>query len=154
MRYWSSTIASICLFSSICFGQNQWTAIFNGKDLTGWKQLGGTAKYSVSNGILIGEAVPNSPNSFLVTEKDYGDFILEFDIYLDTEINSGVQVRSKSTKDFQNGRVHGYQIEVDPSARAFSGGVYDEANRLWLYPISRNPSASQAYRHAQWNTYH
>jgi hypothetical protein len=134
--------------------QGPWKEIFNRKDLKGWKKLGGTAKYSVENGILIGEAVPNSPNSFLVTEQSYGDFILEFEIYSDTEINSGVQIRSNSRSDFQNGRVHGYQVEVDPTSRAFSGGIYDEANRLWLYPISRNPAAATAYHRAQWNTYH
>ena len=144
----------LCLCSLVSYGQQSWTDIFNGKDLSGWKQLGGAAKYFVDKGELVGEAAPNTPNSFLVTEKEYSDFILEFEIYLDTDINSGVQIRSKSNKDFQNGRVHGYQVEVDPSSRAFSGGIYDEANRLWLYPISRNPSASKAYRHAQWNKYH
>lgn len=146
------------LFSILSFGslyaQPSWKEIFNGKDLKGWKQLGGTAKYMVDGGVLVGEAVPNSANSFLVTEENYSDFILEFDIYLDTEINSGVQIRSNSKADFQGGRVHGYQVEVDPSSRAFSGGIYDEANRLWLYPISRNPDAARAYRHAQWNTFH
>src|SRR6187397_1397957 len=116
MRNWSF-ITVLCLLSLVCQGQNAWKEIFNGKDLSGWKQLGGTAKYYVEKGVLVGEAVPNSPNSFLVTENEYGDFILEFDIYLDTEINSGVQIRSHSNKDFQNGRVHGYQVEVDPSSR-------------------------------------
>lgn len=154
MRCTSISIVLLCLLSFITHGQNTWKEIFNGKDLAGWKQLGGTAKYYVEKGVLVGEAIPTSPNSFLITESEYSDFILEFDIYLDTEINSGVQIRSHSRKDFQNGRVHGYQVEVDPSSRAFSGGVYDEANRLWLYPISRNPSSAKAYRQAQWNTYH
>ena len=148
------SIAFFCLLSVTSLGQSTWKEIFNGKDLKGWKQLGGKAKYYVENGVLVGEAVPNSPNSFLVTEKHYSDFILEFDIYLDAEINSGVQIRSNSRSDFQQGRVHGYQVEVDPSTRGFSGGIYDEANRMWLYPLSRNPSATRAYRHAQWNTYH
>lgn len=155
MWYRRISLGLLCLvLTIICHGQSSWKEIFNGKDLLGWKQLGGTAKYYVDKGVLVGEAVPNSPNSFLVTEKEYGDFILEFDIYLDADINSGVQIRSNSRPDFQNGRVHGYQVEVDPSPRAFSGGIYDEANRLWLYPISRNPSAARAYRHAQWNTFH
>lgn len=148
------SIVLLCLLSTISQGQNSWKEIFNGKDLKGWKQLGGTAKYYVENGVLVGEAVPNSANSFLVTENEYGNFIVEFDIYLDAVINSGVQIRSHSSKDFQNGRVHGYQVEVDPTSRAFSGGIYDEANRLWLYPISRNPTAAAAYKHGQWNTYH
>lgn len=154
MRYCALLFTVLCLHAVNAQNQTAWKELFSGKDLTGWKQLGGTAKYYVEKGVLTGEAVSNSPNSFLVTEKTYSDFILEFDIYLDTEINSGVQIRSNSRSDFQNGRVHGYQVEVDPSPRAFSGGIYDEAGRLWLYPISRNPAAASAYRHAQWNTYH
>ena len=128
-----------------------WTMLFNGKDLKGWDQLGGTAKYQVENNELVGIAVPNSPNSFLVTKERYGDFILEFEVYMDTQLNSGVQVRSNSMEDYMNGRVHGYQVELDPSARAFSGGIYDEARRGWLYPLSRNTKGQHAFRLGQWN---
>ncbi len=51
-------------------------------------------------------------------------------------MNSGIQIRSESTHDYNNGRVHGYQVEIDPSARAWSGGIYDEARRGWLYPLN------------------
>lgn len=144
----------MCIGFESAIAQDGWKELFNGRDLKGWKQLGGTAKYYIDKGILVGETVFNSPNSFLVTEEHYGDFILEFEVMIDADINSGVQIRSNSLKEYQDGRVHGYQIEVDPSPRAFSGGLYDEAGRLWLYPISRNPKASMAYRHAQWNVYH
>ena len=53
-----------------------WTSLFNGKDLTGWKPLNGKAKYDVINGEIVGSTVLGEPNSFLVTEKNYGDFIL------------------------------------------------------------------------------
>ena len=102
-----------------------WVNLFNGKDLQGWKQLNGKAKYTVANNELIGETVFGTPNSFLATEKEYGDFILEFEVLVDPEMNSGVQIRSQSLPAYQNGRVHGYQIEIDPSKRAFSGGIYD-----------------------------
>ena len=77
-----------------------------------------------------------TPNTFLATTKNYGDFILEFDFKIDDGLNSGVQLRSESKKDYQNGRVHGYQFEIDPSKRAWSGGIYDEARRNWLYPLT------------------
>ncbi len=131
--------------------QNGWTDLFNGKNLDGWEAIGGKANYYVEDGILIGEAVPNTPNSFLVTTDNYSDFILEFEIYTDTQLNSGVQVRSNSSSDYMNGRTHGYQVEIDPSDRAFSGGIYDEARRGWLYPISRNPQAHDAFKLAHWN---
>lgn len=131
--------------------KSAWISLFNGKDLKGWKQLNGDAEYQVKNGEIIGISRLNTPNSFLCTEKSYGDFILEFDVWIDPDLNSGVQFRSSSTKEYQDGRVHGYQFEIDPSPRAFSGGIYDEARRGWLYPLSRNPRAQSAFMIGQWN---
>jgi hypothetical protein len=113
--------------------------------------LNGEAKYEVVNGELVGETVFGTPNSFLCTEKDFGDFILEFDIFVDPDLNSGVQIRSHSLASYNNGRVHGYQVEIDPSKRAFSGGIYDEARRGWLYPLSRNLKGSKAFENGRWN---
>ena len=128
-----------------------WTQLFNGKNLKGWEQLNGKAKYFVDNGILVGETVLNSPNSFLCTKKNYGNFILEFDVMMNSSINSGVQIRSESSKDYNNGRVHGYQFELDPSDRAWSGGIYDEARRGWLYNLERNPKGKKAFVMGDWN---
>ena len=131
---------------------SSWVNLFNGKDLKGWKQLNGSADYMVRNGEIVGISKLNTPNSFLCTEESYGDFILEFDVWIDPILNSGVQFRSNSTKEYQDGRVHGYQFEIDPSSRAFSGGIYDEARRGWLYPLSRNTKAQNAFRNGQWNS--
>ncbi len=60
----------------VCAQQGEWQNLFNGKDLSGWKQLNGKAKYEVKNGMIIGTTVPGEPNSFLATDKDYGDFVL------------------------------------------------------------------------------
>jgi hypothetical protein len=138
------------LSTSFAIGQS-WSNLFNGKDLKGWKQLGGSAKYEVSKGEIIGTTVPNQPNSFLVTESDYGDFILELEFKLDDEMNSGIQFRSASKPDYQNGRVHGYQMEIDPSSRAWTGGIYDEGRRDWLYTMEYNPEAKNAYKKDAWN---
>ncbi len=125
--------------------------LFNGKDLAGWKQLNGKAKYTIENGEIVGTTVFGEPNSFLATEKDYGDFVLEFDYKVDSTMNSGVQFRSESKPDFKAGRVHGYQFEIDPSKRGWTGGIYDEARRDWLYTMDRNPAAKTAFRQGQWN---
>jgi hypothetical protein len=130
-----------------------WTTLFNGKDLKGWKQLGGQAKYEVRNGEIIGTTVANTPNSFMVTEKEYGDFILEVELLADNSMNSGIQFRSLSKPDYQNGRVHGYQVEVDPSDRAWSGGIYDEARRDWLYIPNQNEAGKRAFKRGEWNKY-
>ncbi|MFD1162603.1 MULTISPECIES: 3-keto-disaccharide hydrolase [Hwangdonia] len=130
---------------------DEWIALFNGKDLTGWKQLNGTAKYRVENGEIIGTTKTKIPNSFLATEKNYSDFILEFEVLVDPTINSGVQFRSNSIEAYNNGRVHGYQFELDPSDRAFSGGIYDEGRRGWLYPLSLNQKGRKAFKNGIWN---
>ncbi len=130
-----------------------WQYLFNGKDLQGWKQLNGQAKYEVKNGEIVGTTVPNEPNSFLVTEQEYGNFILELELFVDTSLNSGIQIRSLSKPDYQDGRVHGYQVEIDPSKRAWSGGLYDEARRGWLYTLELNPAAKKAFKNFQWNKY-
>lgn len=140
-----------CCSLSIGATAQKWQSLFNGKDLTGWHQLNGKARFSVKDGELVGTTVANEPNSFLATEKEYGDFILEFEFKLQDTMNSGVQFRSQSTADFKNGRVHGYQFEIDPSSRGWSGGIYDEGDRLWLYPVTFNPAAKNAYKHREWN---
>lgn len=130
-----------------------WTPLFNGQNLDGWHQLNGQAKYRVENGEIVGTTVANTPNSFLVTDKNYGDFILELEYKVNDDMNSGIQIRSESTPDYMNGRVHGYQVEIDPSDRAWSGGIYDEARREWLYPLIFNPSAGRAFNRNGWNHY-
>ena len=130
-----------------------WTDLFNGKDLTGWKQLNGEAIYEAIDGEIVGTTVANTPNSFLCTEQEYGDFVLELEMLLVDDFNSGMQFRSQSLPDYMNGRVHGYQCEVDPSDRAWSAGIYDEARRGWLYPVDLNPDAKSAFKHGEWNHY-
>jgi len=132
-------------------GKEQWENLFNGKDFTGWKQLNGKARYEIQNGEIIGTTVAGEPNSFMATEKDYGDFILELEYKVPQGMNSGIQFRSLSKPDYMNGRVHGYQFEVDPSDRAWTGGIYDEARRDWLYTLEYNPAAKSAFKKDQWN---
>lgn len=119
------------------------------KDFDGWMKRGGNATYAIEGKEIVGSCVLNSPNTFLCTEKTYGDFILEYDFKVDPRLNSGVQIRSECYDqktqvmwqgkpiDVAAGRVHGYQIEIDPDPkqdRWWSAGVYDEARRGWLYP--------------------
>lgn len=128
--------------------------MFDGKTLTGWKQLTGKATYSVEDGMVVGVSVMNSPNSFLACEKMFADFELEFEFKLeDTAINSGVQFRSHFDPARNNGAglLQGYQYEMEASSRAWAGGIYDESRRGWLYTGDMNPPAKKAYQHGQFN---
>jgi hypothetical protein len=138
--------ASLCTFS-----QEKWESLFNGKTTTGWKVLNGTAEYTVKDGAIVGTSKLNTPNTFLATKKMYGDFILELEFKVDKGLNSGIQFRSNSLKEYKEGRVHGYQCEIDPSARAWSAGIYDEGRRGWLYPMEKNPKSKIAYKAGEWN---
>ena len=129
-----------------------WQNLFDGKTLKGWKRLAGTADYKVENGAIVGTAVANSGNTFLVTEQEYGDFELELDVKVDNlTSNSGVQTRSHFDSPEQPGRVYGRQVEIDPSARSWSGGIYDEARRQWLYPLDLHPQAKTAFKVGAYN---
>ena len=141
------------LFCSVTFADD-WKQLFNGKNFNGWKQLGGVAKYEIMNGEIIGSSVAGTPNSFMTTEKNYTDFVLEFDVWVQDGLNSGVQFRSntKPNPDLPGGRVYGYQFELDTAERAWTAGIYDEANRGWLYPVDYNEPARALFKHEQWNT--
>lgn len=142
---------TLSLVTLASYSQGKWVNLFNGKDLSGWKQLGGKARYEAKNGEIVGTTVATEPNSFLATAETYGDFILELDFRLDADINSGIQFRSESKADYQNGRVHGYQMECDPTPRAWTGGIYDEGRREWLYPLEYNVQGKSAFKKGEWN---
>ena len=129
----------------------KWQDLFDGKTLNGWVQRGGKAVYKVEDGCIVGQTVPKTPNSFLCTEKNFSNFILELDFKVDAGLNSGIQIRSESMKEYQNGRVHGYQVEIDPSARAWTGGIYDEGRRGWLKDLKDNEPARKAFKQSEWN---
>jgi hypothetical protein len=143
----------------------EWKPLFDGKTLSGWKQRGGMAKYRVIDGEIVGSSVPNTGNSFLCTEQDYGDFVLEIEFKVDPKLNSGIQIRSHCFDDAKElehngkvlkipaGRVHGYQVEIDPSDRAWTGGIYDEGRRGWLNDLKENEPARKAFRQGEWNKF-
>jgi hypothetical protein len=145
----------LCILSvSAGYAQKNWTNLFDGTTMTGWKQLTGKATFAPFRGTIMGVSAPNSPNSFLCTEAMYSDFALEMEVMMeDTSFNSGVQFRSHFDKTGNNGagRVYGYQYELDPSSRNWSAGIYDEGRRDWLYPMSLNPNAKVAFRLKQFN---
>ncbi|HEV7606898.1 MAG TPA: DUF1080 domain-containing protein [Steroidobacteraceae bacterium] len=154
MREVACVLAMLALGGTVVAAEDNGTPIFDGKTLSGWKVLGGGAEYRVVDGAIVGSSRPGVPNSFLVTEKDYEDFILEFDVRQDVgPTNSGVQFRSLSTADFEDGRVHGYQTDIDPSERQWSGGIYEEAQRGWFYTGEMNPPSKALYKFGEWNHY-
>jgi hypothetical protein len=122
--------------------------LFDALTLAGWRALG-DARYSADMGAILGE-VGGGAQSFLVTEREFGDFVLDVDVKNEAPGNSGIQVRSHVGA---NGRVQGYQIEIDPSPRAWSGGLYDEGRRAWLDDLADDEHARRAFAPGEWNHY-
>jgi hypothetical protein len=154
-----------CLGGTLLFAE-ELQPIFDGKTLEGWVQRGGQAEYKVEDGCIVGTTVVGTPNSFLCTKKEYGDFILELELKADARLNSGIQIRSlcfDSPTKFQHGaqtinipagRVHGDQVEVeDKPSRRWAGGLYEEGRRGWLQHLEGNEPARQAFKFGEWNAY-
>lgn len=149
----------------------EWMDLFDGETLNGWSVHSGYAKYRVEDGAIVGTAVKGSPNTFLCTNKEYGDFILEFEVKCDPRLNSGVQIRSQIATNpmffmFRRpdgrprqllvppDRVYGYQVEIASAETGTSGGIYDEARRgFFLADVSEDPAAGKAFKDDQWNKY-
>jgi hypothetical protein len=132
----------------------QWESLIKGKNLKGWEQKGGKAEYRQEGGMIIGKTVANTPNSFLCTKKVFSNFILEYEVRFKEPakyFNSGVQIRSNSRPDYNKGQVYGYQVEIDPSDRAWSGGIYDEGRMGWLNNLLHDENARKAIKLDDWN---
>ncbi|MBL7698810.1 MAG: DUF1080 domain-containing protein [Chitinophagaceae bacterium] len=142
---------AIAIFAISCSQPTEDTnEIFNGKTLEGWKVLGGDATFSVEDGMIVGTTKTNTGNTFLCTGQEYGDFVLTLDFKIeDTANNSGVMMRSHF--DSAGKKVYGRQVEIDPSSRRWSAGIYDEARRGWLYPLPLNTPAMDAFKADEFN---
>jgi hypothetical protein len=157
MKIRIACLAVLTLFAMAVQAQNgNWKNLFNGKDLSGWKAVAGKATFEVKDGVIEGTAVHGTGNTFLVSEEMYTDFILEVDLKINhISSNSGIMARGQFDPAARNGEglVFGYQIEADPTPRAWSGGIYDEARRGWFYTLDLNPAAKSAFKMGEWNTY-
>ena len=172
MKKFTYIILILIIFTNC---NNKTLKIFNGSNLNGWLNYGG-GKFYVENNCIVAEAITGLPNTFLHTEKKYQNFELQFDIKLDTVLNSGVQIRSniyqndtetvrwggrfdqEGQKDLKNiirkaGTFWGYQIEIDPTSRAWSGAIYEEAGRGFLHTPGINQKVKSAFKPLEWNHY-
>jgi len=146
------------LFLLIGFGESStfaqtkapWQSLFDGKTLDAWERHGGEGNYEVVDGMIVGTSVDTRENTFLCTKETYSDFIFECEVLLPSALNTGIMFRAEIRE--KDDRVYGYQCEIDPSQRAWTGGIYDEARRKWMYPLSYNEPARDYFRVGYWNT--
>ncbi len=150
--------------SSAWAAEGSWTRLFDGRSIDGWEVKGGTAKYEVENGCIVGTTVDGSKNTFLC-RGPFADFILEFEVKCDVELNSGVQIRSHTYNEEtpqasqpgrmrEKGEVYGYQCEITTRAKGVSGNFWDEGRwTKWHDDFSKKPEAARAFRDGEWNHY-
>jgi hypothetical protein len=145
------TLVVMLLFASTASAEeNGWISLFDGESLKGWTQRNGKATYRVEDGAVVGKTAKNSPNSFLCTDRPFCDFELVFEVDDEKGLNSGVQIRSRSSEDYNNRRVHGPQVEIE-TAPGDAGYIYSEATgRGWL--TTERP-VQEAYKNGEWNEF-
>src|SRR6266480_4113173 len=126
-----------------------WVALFNGKDLSGWK-ANGDEKWAVEKGTILGESTANK-YGYLTTEKTYGDFDLRLKFKGEVDGNAGVFLHSRiiGISPEHGPDIEGMQVEVDPSPGKHTGGLYESGGRGWV----KMPTAEgeQALKAGQWN---
>jgi len=137
-----------------------WKSLFNGENMAGWKMLGDKGLAYVQNGeIILQRTKDTKEHTFVTTKKNYSDFILEIDFKMDAPgFSTGVLIRcvdANSSPDTSRVRLYGYQIKIDNTARNWTGGIFDDFGGTWkwMYDLSNNEPARQAFRTNDWNTF-
>lgn len=160
--------AVIAMTVSPVLAEDGWVNLFDGKTLKGWTPAAhGKAEYKVVDGTIHGQTVEGSPNSFLTSDQEFGDFELEFEVRVHNDLNSGVQIRSreKTEEDCKAygdnpaggngvGRFHGPQVEVEASPGQ-SAYIYGEATKYgWLSPEPKDEKHFHNHmKNGEWNKF-
>jgi len=155
VQYCAPALAAL-IFLAPARADEEFTPLFDGKTLDGWTNPYEWGEAKVVDGEIHLKA---DRKFFLITEKEYDDFVLEVDVHLpEGKANSGVMFRA----NVKPNKVTGYQAEVDGSDRGWSGGLYDEGRRGWFISPKRGDRenvqafqkrAGDAFDRDGWNTY-
>lgn len=161
-RYFAFALVAglaIALAGPPAAAEEGWRDLFDGETLDGWTKRNGRADFRVEDGAIIGTSAKVAYNSFLCTDEHFGDFELEFDTkIIDDELNSGVQIRSRTRRGSWLGTllglVNGPQVEVEASGTGgtLSGYLYGEASGGWMTPPERRVRHDH-FQRGEWNHY-
>ncbi|RXK56328.1 DUF1080 domain-containing protein [Oleiharenicola lentus] len=151
----------ILLCASIHLGladEASWQQLFNRADLTGWNIIGPAelAPIVVERGEIVLRQRRNTPeHTFLVTQQRYGDFILEVELLAEGTFNTGILLRCEPAPTAAKVRLNGYQVKIDPTSRAWTGGIFDDygADWKWLHDLKNDARARGAFRMGEWSRF-
>jgi len=141
------------LYRMVPLGEPRWASLFNGRNLDGWETRDGSSTVLVDDGAIVAFHQDTKALTYLNTKKSYGDFIFEAEVKVVGDLNSGIVLRGGTDPAVHGGQVHGYQMEIDQSDRQWTGGIYEEGGRGWLYSLEGKDDAKKAYRRSDWNHY-
>ena len=146
---------SLALTLSVRAEDAPWVTLFNGHDLTGWKivALTNPAPAVVEDGAMVLRQRPGTiEHTFVTSEKKYGDFILELDVKDDPGFNSGILLRCADALKEAKVRLNGYQVKIDNTSRAWTGGVFDDYGDSWkwLHDLTDNERGRAAFKLGEW----
>jgi Domain of Unknown Function (DUF1080) len=132
-----------------------WVSIFNGKDLSGWKviALENPAPAAIEDGeLVLRQRIKTKEHTFVATQAEYGNFILEIELKNDPSFNSGILLRSVESSPGSKVRINGYQVKIDDTPRAWTGGVFDDFGDSWrwLHDLADNEKARAAFKLGEW----
>lgn len=132
------------------------TPMFNGVDLTGWEAKGGTCKFEVQDGMVVGTCVQGSPSTYLSTTKsDYEDFVFTCQMKWEVDGNSGVMFRAQTEMRKGNETVFGPQAEMEGISgdRFWNGGIYGQSCGGYFYPVwlKEHQAARDSLDREGWN---
>lgn len=147
------------LGSSLCASAAEpWVSLFNGKDLSGWRilALGNPAPVAIENGEIVLRQLPNTKeHSFVATDGEYEDFILELELKNDPHFNSGILLRCADSAADAKVRINGYQVKIDDTPRAWTGGIFDDFGDSWrwLHDLADDEKARAAFKLGEWTSF-
>jgi hypothetical protein len=148
--------------SALCLGAAEsktndapWVSLFNGRDLTGWKivALTNPAPAVVEDGAMVlRQRINTKEHTFVASEREYENFILELDVKDDPDFNSGILLRCVKASADASVRLNGYQVKIDNTPRAWTGGIFDDFGDswTWLHDLADNERGRAAFKLGEW----
>jgi hypothetical protein len=135
-----------------------WTSLFNGKNLDGWSVIGGAGKVAIEdNTIVLNRSSNTEEHTFICTDKVYKDFIMEVDAMGgDGSLFYGILFRAQPAPDTAHVRLYGYQVKPDSRKRNWIGGIFDDFGTAWnwMYTPEGDSRAQNARKPVgQWDHY-
>jgi hypothetical protein len=151
-RYFSTIVLVVIFFCcGSCFADD-WATLFDGKSLEGWEPSRDNTQFTLSDGVIVGAS--SGQTHFLHTTETYGDFELELEVKLhDTDLNSGIQIRTGLTRKNAKGQaresIHGPQVDIGKSPGR-SGHIFNQGNGAWITP-QEDLTRNELMVNGEWN---